>query len=242
MAQRGGQSRRVMHDGDGRAPGPLAGVRPDGRARTRAGTRTSAGILWLGVIRATTLALAAALTLAGCTATAAPAPSAPGTPGIVHPAGPTTTPSPTPTPIAPPQRPAAMDRDDAEGAIAAATYFISLYSYAYATGDLDELQAMSDPACVFCSGLTSDVQGAAASEARLVGGELTITSSAVTPGVAPNVFRVDLTVTQAPFQEINSSGTVTSSGPGTKSASVNAVLERDPTWRVRAAMSEVIEQ
>jgi hypothetical protein len=136
-----------------------------------------------------------------------------------------------------------MDRDDAEGAIAAATYFISLYSYVYATGDLLQWQAISDPECVFCSGLTSDVHAAAAIGTTFTGGSLAVTSSIATPGDASNFFRVDLTVSQAPFESIDSTGAARSSSPGTESAALTAVLEHNTQgWLVRAATSEVLQK
>ena len=184
------------------------------------------------------LLTALALTLSGCTATASPTPVASSTAGTVIPATPTPTlvsPAPSAAPIAAPERPTAMDRDDAEGALAAMTHFIALYGYAYATGDVEEWQAMSDPECVFCAGLTTDVQGAAATGARLVGGELTVTSFESTPGTDSNIFRVEITVMQAPYEEIDGSGNVTSTGPGSGPTRVTAALEHGATWIVRAA-------
>jgi hypothetical protein len=58
--------------------------------------------------------------------------------------------SPTPWEPAKPERPEAMKRDDAEGAAAAAEYFIELYPYVMATGDTEEFEAMSHRACGFC--------------------------------------------------------------------------------------------
>ncbi|MGV8968134.1 MAG: DUF6318 family protein [Cellulomonas sp.] len=188
------------------------------------------------------LLTALALALSACTGTAAPAPLASTTAGTVIPASPTTPPpgpTPSPAPISPPARPAAMDRNDTEGALAAMTYFIALYSYAYASGDLSEWQAMSDPECVFCAGLTTDVQGAVADGSTVVGGELTIISSEASAAPAANIFRVDLTVSQTAYEAVDKSGTITSSGPGTKSASITAALEHDLTWIVRAATTEV---
>ena len=49
-----------------------------------------------------------------------------------------------------PQRPAQADQHDLTGAIAAADYFITLYPYVYATGDLTAFRAMSDATCKFC--------------------------------------------------------------------------------------------
>ena len=56
-----------------------------------------------------------------------------------------------------PQRPARADQHDLTGAIAAAQYFITLYPYVYATGDLTAFRAMSDATCKFCSTVTTKV-------------------------------------------------------------------------------------
>ncbi len=67
---------------------------------------------------------------------------------------PSPTPVPTPTPTGPvkPERPADMDRTDEVGAAAAATYFLELYPYVMATGDLTEWDAMTwAETCDFCS-------------------------------------------------------------------------------------------
>src|SRR5699024_4338228 len=52
--------------------------------------------------------------------------------------------------VDPPERPAAMEQETVDGAIAAAKYFMELYPYIYATGDLDEWDALSDDGCEFC--------------------------------------------------------------------------------------------
>jgi DNA-binding LacI/PurR family transcriptional regulator len=61
--------------------------------------------------------------------------------------------SPTPSVLAKPERPEAMKRDDAEGAAAAAEYFIELYPYVMATGDVEEFEAMSHRVCEYCDGV-----------------------------------------------------------------------------------------
>ena len=50
-----------------------------------------------------------------------------------------------------PERPAEMDEETVDGAIAAAKYFMELYPYIYATGDLTEWDALSDEGCGFCT-------------------------------------------------------------------------------------------
>ncbi|HLS14410.1 MAG TPA: DUF6318 family protein [Beutenbergiaceae bacterium] len=49
-----------------------------------------------------------------------------------------------------PERPAAMENNDIDGAEAAATYFLELVQYGYATGDTAELTDMSADDCSFC--------------------------------------------------------------------------------------------
>ena len=56
-----------------------------------------------------------------------------------------------------PEKPARMSENSPEGAVAAAEYFISLYPYVYATGDLAEWDAMSEESCVFCSSVHDNV-------------------------------------------------------------------------------------
>jgi hypothetical protein len=96
---------------------------------------------------------------------------------------------------------------------------------------------------VFCAGLTTDVQAAAAAGTRFVGGGLTIASSNVTPGAEASIFRVDLSVSQAPFETIGSTGSVTSTSAGTEAATITTVLEhRSSGWVVRAANADVLRK
>jgi hypothetical protein len=195
------------------------------------------------------LAATLPLVLAGCTG--APGPTGPG-PTTARNHGTVATASPIPSSsvpqsgppfsptVAPPPRTAAIDRNDADGAVAAATYFISLYSYAYATGNLSEWIAMSDPACVFCSGLTEDVRKATVAGTKFQGGDLSILSSGSSVGEKPNLFLVDLVVSQAPFKEFDRSGKILSEGAGVGATDVRAVLVHGPNgWLVRAAKTEI---
>ena len=50
-----------------------------------------------------------------------------------------------------------MGAPSAEGAAAAASYFISLFSYINATADLAEWDALSSAECSFCAGVRGDV-------------------------------------------------------------------------------------
>ena len=55
-----------------------------------------------------------------------------------------------------PQRPAEADQHNLTGAIAVAEYFITLYPYVYATGDLTAFRAMSDATCKFCDSVINN--------------------------------------------------------------------------------------
>ena len=56
-----------------------------------------------------------------------------------------------------PQKPENMDENSSEGAIATATYFVQLYPYVYATGDLEQWKSMSRQDCLFCNSVITNV-------------------------------------------------------------------------------------
>ncbi len=114
--------------------------------------------------RATLTIALAALALAACTSQS-PNPSASATPSMspsaTHSAPATPTPSPTPTPTTdaqdvttPPARPDALDGPASEeNAKAVGRYFLSLFPYAVATGDLTAVDALSGAGCKYCKHL-----------------------------------------------------------------------------------------
>ncbi len=57
-----------------------------------------------------------------------------------------------------PEKPARMGENSPEGAVAAAEYFISLYPYVYATGDLTEWDATCEPTSKLCSSVSNYVR------------------------------------------------------------------------------------
>ncbi len=57
------------------------------------------------------------------------------------------------------------------GALAAATYFMELYNYVIATGDLTEWDAVSDPGCEYCASVHDDVAALVDAGGRYDGGE-----------------------------------------------------------------------
>ncbi len=122
--------------------------------------------------------------VAGCTGGSGPGPS----PSVDEPVVPSPSesespvPSPTETGPVKPERPAAMDRDDAEGAAAAAKYFVSLYPYIMSTGDTAEWDAMTwTDTCTFCTANSTKAQELRSSGYQYSGGEITTEVAKVWP-------------------------------------------------------------
>lgn len=152
---------------------------------------------------------------------------------------PAPTPTPTPTPstavdvtIAP-ERPAAMDGPPTvEGAVDVAEYFLALYPYAYATGDLAAWQALSDDECVFCRSVSDGVTAMQGMGHRQIGGVVTvkaIVGSEIDPQVA---YGVDVTAAQSPAQELDASGAVVDVGEASEFTLVFAI-RWNGAWSVR---------
>lgn len=142
------------------------------------------------------------LGLTGCTGE--PEPST--TTQVTTSATPSPTPSPTPAVVTAPERPAAMATASADGAAAAASYFISLYPYVYATGDLAEWDALSGPDCAFCSSTREGVDRVRQKGGNVAGGEIAINSvdgSEIEPG---RWYAATVIATEAPSAEYDMYG------------------------------------
>ena len=126
-----------------------------------------------------------------------------------------------------------MDRDDADGAIAAATYFISLYPYAYASGDLLAWNAMSDPACIFCASVTGNVGEMVARGNRLTGGAIGWLAQPIHTPHENSLSEVHLVASQDASTEVDQSG-MTVSTSSASDADIVVLLTFDRTqWSIR---------
>lgn len=147
--------------------------------------------------------------VAGCTGGGDPGPS----PTVEEPvvASPSETPEPTPTETGPvkPERPAAMERDDAEGAAAAAEYFLELYPYVMATGDTTEWEAMSHPTCQSCADFVAQARTIKQRGDRFAGGGVEATverPELYARDEATGIFPLDVTLNQAEFAILSPEG------------------------------------
>jgi hypothetical protein len=160
------------------------------------------------------LVVAVGLALSGCTGSTpdpdvSAVPTGDPTPAVSASA------SPTPSVPAKPERPDAMKRDDAEGAAAAAEYFVSLYAYMKATGDTEEWDAMSHRACGFCKTATDHANKIAADGEGYTGGELSMEVTQVyLRDELTGIYPLDVRLVQAPFEIRDRAGKVLESSDG----------------------------
>ncbi len=101
------------------------------------------------VLVGTVVSVGAVVSVSACTGAA---PEPPSTTPVTTSSEATTSPSPTPTAPAEPAKPASWTTGSDDAAVDAAAYFMDLYNYVRATGDLTEWDALSDPGCEFCTG------------------------------------------------------------------------------------------
>jgi len=160
------------------------------------------------------LLIAAGVLVAGCTGEAAPVePTGVTTPEVSESATPTPSPTPAADVTVPPERPAAMATPSAEGAAAAASYFISLYPYVLATGDLTEWNAMSTETCDFCTNTRTEVDQLQSAGLRSIGGVEVMSASGKALG-SHNWYAADLSVRMAPSTDVEADGTVVATNDG----------------------------
>jgi len=152
-------------------------------------------------------------------------------------ASPSDEPSPTasPSPSGPekPERPAAMDKKDGDGAAAATSYFFELQQHMFLTGETDEYSAMSHQACDYCATMLENAEWLASSQSTYEGGARSVevvqiyTRDAVT-AVTP----VDIKLTTEAVVIRDSSGHEVENLPA-ETVEIRAELgQRDGEWVV----------
>ncbi|MFJ3402717.1 DUF6318 family protein [Promicromonospora sp. NPDC090134] len=157
------------------------------------------------VMRAVGLIVTAGLALTACTGSPSePDVSSPAPTGVPTPAA---SASPSPSSPVKPVRPEAMKRTDAEGAAAAAEYFIELYPYVMATGDTEEFEAMSHRACGFCSDALEQAKRIKEHGYTYAGGDATleVTETYVRDDVT-GIYPLDTEISQKSSQISDSNG------------------------------------
>lgn len=171
-----------------------------------------------------------AVLIAGCTSEAAPAPT--DSPSVTATHAPSRTPSVSAAATAP-QRPEAMATPSADGAAAAATYFLQLYPYARATGDLAEWQALAADECTFCTSVEAEVTSLIEQGQTVSGGAITVSSADGTEVIANESYSAQLLFMEAPT-ETWSGTTLVSTGDGGRYEALAVLRWNGQAWEVRA--------
>lgn len=142
-------------------------------------------------LRACTVAVVvvASLALAGCGGSGSPGPGGTASAAATDPATTSAAPDPTPTPTAVykpadasgpaqnvpvPVLPEVAKTETKEGLEAFVRYWYATLSYAYETGEIDALEAISEPACVSCDKVTKEVTDWHTEGRWLTGGRVTV--------------------------------------------------------------------
>ncbi|GAA3209660.1 hypothetical protein GCM10010488_03960 [Oerskovia jenensis] len=156
---------------------------------------------------------------------------------------PTPNPTPTPTPTGPvkPERPADMDRTDEVGAAAAATYFLELYPYVMATGDLTEWEQVSlRETCEFCSAVLDHVAGYVSAGNQYLGGAVTVEVLEVYPlDTLYAGYPVDVRVQQASSTVVSPTGAVLEETAAEDSVLRAELIHDGEKWRLAGVSTDV---
>jgi len=156
----------------------------------------------------------------------------------------TVEPSPTPTPTPddpaaiPPERPAAMDTGDTAGAEAFATYFIELFPYVFATGDVDAFRAHSHPECVFCTDVIATAEAQTGAGGHSEGGLIDIqevTALEIDPG---KWWGGSVEMVQAAVVDIDRDGNVVTEVAETAYHVDLAIVRENGIWLMREVSHE----
>ncbi|WP_136517819.1 DUF6318 family protein [Cellulomonas telluris] len=180
--------------------------------------------------------LLAGVLVAGCTGEATPAEPSRSEPA----ASPTASTSPTPTGTpttdlsTPPVRPEAMATPSAEGAAAAASYFVSaLYVHMYEAQDVTAWAEIAGEDCAFCSSVIRDVETMVSSGLTEAGTRVVVESASGTEVIPGESYTATLVAEQSPTTRRDGEGNVVSRGSGGRYELLVA-LGWNGGWVVRA--------
>jgi len=145
--------------------------------------------------------------------------------------------SPTPSAVEPTPNPpvpsAAMSSPSADGALAAAEYYMGLYVYSLATGDLAGWRTMSAADCKFCNGVIQDVEHLIAVGHTVSSAPLEFRSGYGTEVAPGELYGANFDASQDAWTELDSSGAVVTTGPASEVSMDFAIAWQNDGWLVR---------
>lgn len=159
---------------------------------------------------------------------------------------PTSSPSPThePTESQPPElpgypesllvEPEAMSKDDEAGAVAAAKYYVSLFEYVHATGDLARWEAMALPGCGLCDSVAEGVRELYGSGGREEAGRIELVGKPSTDFIdTVNVWEVTVRIRVGPSTVFDADGNVVKEFGEARNKITVGVVRMGGAWRVQ---------
>jgi len=126
-----------------------------------------------------------------------------------------------------------MDQVSAAGAEAVATYFLQLYPYVYATGDLIEWKALSHVECVFCKSVIDNVGALHAKGGSDQGSEITFRSIQSREITAGYWYAVETALTEGPSVERDAAGQIVSERKAPKNFNMTLAITFVGKWAIR---------
>lgn len=179
--------------------------------------------------------LATVVLLTGCSGSEDPAgPASPSPSKSPTEASASPSPSPSASPaIVKPERPAAMQKQDAEGAAAAAEYFLALYNYTKDSGDTSEWEAMSHDACQFCRNVLERATEIQENDLDIEGGDISAKVVEIYQrDEVTGIYPLDVNVKQERSTTTRANGTVESTSEVQDGVMRVEVGVRDNSWVV----------
>ena len=142
--------------------------------------------------------------------------------------------------MAAPERPENMDEDSPEGAVATGSYFVQLYPYVYATGDLEQWRSMSRQDCLFCGSVITNVTRLHDSGGWKDPWVHTITETGYSdPGPGSEYSRVDIVFSQEAAYTYDGTGAPPKvSDPVPRTLLILAMRYEDGHWIIRGGQVE----
>ena len=137
--------------------------------------------------------------------------------------------------MAAPERPENMDEDSPEGAVATGSYFVQLYPYVYATGDLEQWRAMTRQDCLFCGSVITNVTSLHDSGGGVDPWVHTITETGYSdPGPGSEYSRVDIVFSQEAVYTYDGTGAPPEiEDPKPRTQLILAMRYEDGHWIIR---------
>lgn len=131
-----------------------------------------------------------------------------------------------------------MDTAGLDGAVATATYFLELYEVV-GRGDLTEWKALSHSECIFCKGVSDEVERMASAGHHQEGPNIAVNSVEPTEIAPGEFYSVKFDVIQGPYRELDAHDAIVKESSVSAPFTIDMIIVREGgQWLVRAGQPE----